>query len=164
MPLPAGWPPSTCSRRSARKPGTRLALSGDERLFAAGETIVRQGAAGDSMFVVLSGRVRVLIDPAGQEVAVIPAGGFFGEMSMLTGDARTATVKAIEDAVILEISAADFRALAEANPALLDHVSTIVGTRRTGLEEARASAAAIVAPEAKQNFLARMRKFLTLHS
>ncbi len=142
----------------------RLALSGDEHLFAAGETIVRQGAAGDSMFVVLSGRVRVLIDPAGQEVAVLPAGGFFGEMSMLTGDARTATVKAIEDAVILEISAADFRALAEANPALLDHVSTIVGTRRTGLEEARASAAAIVAPEAKQNFLARMRKFLTLHS
>ncbi len=136
-----------------------LALSGDEHLFAAGETIVRQGAAGDSMFVVLSGRVRVSIDPAGQEVAVIPAGGFFGEMSMLTGDARTATVKAIEDAVILEISAADFRALAEANPALLDHVSTIVGTRRTGLEEARASAAAIVAPEAKQNFLARMRKF-----
>ncbi len=141
-----------------------LALSGDEHLFAAGETIVRQGAAGDSMFVVLSGRVRVSIDPAGQEVAVIPAGGFFGEMSMLTGDARTATVKAIEDSVILEISAADFRALAEANPALIDHVSTVVGTRRTGLEEARASAAAVVAPEAKQNFLARMRKFLTLHS
>ena len=141
-----------------------LALSGDEHLFAAGETIVRQGAAGDSMFVVLSGRVRVSIDPAGQEVAVIPAGGFFGEMSMLTGDARTATVKAIEDAVVLEISAADFRALAEANPALIDHVSTVVGTRRTGLEEARANAAAIAAPEAKQNFLARMRKFLTLHS
>ena len=114
------------------------------------------------MFVVLSGRVRVTIEPSGQEVAVIPAGGFFGEMSMLTGDARTATVKAAEDAVVLEISAADFRALADANPALLDQVSTIVGTRRTGLEEARANAATIAAPEAKQNFLARMRKFLTL--
>lgn len=144
----------------------RLALArlGDEQLFAAGETIVRQGAAGDSMFVVLSGRVRVTIDSPGHEVAVIPPGGFFGEMSMLTGDARAATVQAIEDAVVLEISAADFRALAEANPALVDHVSTVVGTRRTGLEEARASAAVIAAPEAKQNFLARMRKFLTLHS
>jgi CRP-like cAMP-binding protein len=141
-----------------------LALSGAEHLFAAGETIVRQGAAGDSMFVVLSGRVRVSIDPAGQEVAVIPAGGFFGEMSMLTGEARTATVKAIDDAVVLEISAADFRSLAEANPALIDHVSTVVFARRTGLEEARASAAAVAAPEAKQTFLARMRKFLTLHS
>lgn len=140
----------------------QLALSGDEHLFAAGETVVRQGAAGDSMFVVLSGRVRVSIDPAGQEVAVIPAGGFFGEMSMLTGEARTATVKAIEDVVVLEISAADFRALAEANPALIDHVSAVVSTRRTGLEEARAHAVAVAAPEAKQSFLARMRKFLTL--
>ena len=113
------------------------------------------------MFVVLNGRVRVVIEPSGQEVAVIPAGGFFGEMSMLTGDARTATVRAIDDAVVLEISAADFRALADANPTLLDHVSTIVGTRRTGLEEARASVAANAAPEAKQNFLARMRRFLT---
>ena len=141
-----------------------LAQSGDEHLFAAGETIVRQGAAGESMFVILSGRVRVTIEPSGQEVAVIPAGGFFGEMSMLTGDARTATVKATEDAVVLEISAADFRALADANPALLDHVSTVVATRRTGLEEARATAASIVAPEARQNFLARMRRFLTLQS
>lgn len=141
-----------------------LALSADEHLFAAGETIARQGAAGDSMFVVLSGRVRVTIDPSGHEVAVIPPGGFFGEMSMLTGDVRTATVQAIEDVAVLEISAADFRALAEANPALVDHVLTIVGTRRTGLEEVRASAAVIAAPEAKQNFLARMRKFLTLHS
>ena len=139
-----------------------LALSGAEHMFGAGETIVRQGAAGDSMFVVLSGKVRVSIDPAGQEVAVIPAGGFFGEMSMLTGEARTATVKAIEDAVVLEISAADFRSLAEANPALIDHVSTVVLTRRTGLEEARANAVAVAAPEAKQSFLARMRKFLTL--
>ncbi len=138
-----------------------LARSGDEQLFAAGETIVRQGAGGESMFVVLSGRVRVTIEPSGQEVAVIPAGGFFGEMSMLTGEARTATVKAADDAVVLEISAADFRALADANPALLDQVSTIVGTRRTGLEEARAHAAAIAPPEAKQNFLARMRRFLT---
>ena len=126
--------------------------------------MVRQGAAGDSMFVVLSGRVRVSIDPAGQEVAVIPAGGFFGEMSMLTGEARTATVKAIEDAVVLEISAADFRSLAEANPALIDHVSTVVLTRRMGLEEARANAVAVAAPEAKQTLLARMRKFLTLRS
>ena len=136
-----------------------LALSGDEHLFAAGETIVHQGAAGDSMFVILSGRVRVSIDPAGQEVAVIPAGGFFGEMSMLTGDARTATVKAIEDAVVLEISAADFRALAEVNPGLIDHVSTIVSTRRTALEAARAGAAVVVVPK-RQN-PPRMR-FLTL--
>jgi small-conductance mechanosensitive channel/CRP-like cAMP-binding protein len=140
-----------------------LSVSADEHLFAAGETIVRQGAAGDSMFVVRRGRVRVQLEPSGQEVAVIAAGGFFGEMSMLTGDPRVATVKAIEDVTVLEISSADFRELAVTNPALLDHVSAIVGSRRTGLEEVR-SAAVVAAPEARHTFLARMRRFLHLKS
>jgi CRP-like cAMP-binding protein len=139
-----------------------LSTAAREHLFAGGEAIVRQGAEGDSMFVVLSGQARVVLEPAGQEVAVIPAGGFFGEMSMLTGDKRTATVKAVGDTAVLEIAAKDFRELAVANPGLLDHVSTIVATRRTGLEHAKAAAAATVAPEAKENFLARMRRFLTL--
>jgi len=141
-----------------------LAASANEHLFAAGEAIVRQDADGDSMFVLMTGRARVVLEPSGQEVAVIGPGGFFGEMSMLTGDRRSATVKAIGDVAVLEISARDFREFALANPALLDHVSTIVGDRRTGLADARATAAAVAAPEAKQNFLARMRRFLTLHS
>ena len=140
-----------------------LSVSAAEHLFAAGETIVRQGAAGDSMFVVLRGRVRVQLEPTGQEVAVIPSGGFFGEMSMLTGEARTATVKAIEDVTALEISAADFRALAETNPALLEHASTVVSTRKVGLDTARASAIAAATTETKQSFLARMKRFLHLN-
>ena len=139
-----------------------LAKASHHRLFAGGESIVRQGAPGDSMFVVLHGRVRVVLEPSGQEVAMIPAGGFFGEMSMLTGDARTATVRAVDDATVLEISASQFRLLAVANPALLDHVSAVVSSRRTGLDEAKAAVAAIAAPEARHNFLARMRRFLTL--
>ena len=139
-----------------------LAMPTHHQLFADGESIVRQGAAGDSMFVVLKGRVHVVLEPSGQEVAVIPAGGFFGEMSMLTGEPRSASVKAMADATVLEISAAQFRQLAIANPALLDHVSAVVGSRRAGLEEAKASAATIAAPEVKQSFLARMRRFLTL--
>ena len=93
---------------------------------------------------------------------MIPEGGFFGEMSMLTGDHRTATVKAVGDVMVLEIAAADFRGLALAHPDLLDHVSAIVSTRRTGLEDAKAHAAAVVVPEAKQNFVARMRRFLNI--
>jgi CRP-like cAMP-binding protein len=142
--------------------GRRALAAEAPQLFAAGEPIVRQGESGDSMFVVLKGRVRVVLEPSGQEVATIPAGGFFGEMSMLTGEPRTATVTAVDDATVLEISAAEFRALAVAKPSLLDHVSTIVSSRRTGLDQARAAAAAIAAPEAKQSLLARMRKFLTL--
>ncbi len=138
----------------------RLATAARHHLFAAGEAMVRQDAEGDSMFVLLSGTARVTLEPSGQQVAVIPPGGFFGEMSMLTGDRRTATVRALDDVQALEISAAHFRELAVADPALLEHISGIVSARRTGLDEARASAASAVAPEAKQTFLARMRKFL----
>ena len=138
----------------------RLATAAKHHLFAAGEAMVRQDAEGDSMFVILSGRARVTLEPSGQEVAITPAGGFFGEMSMLTGDRRTATVRALDDTQALEISAAAVRELAVADPALLDHISSIVSARRSGLDEARATAAAAVVPEAKQTFLARMRKFL----
>ncbi len=124
---------------------------------------MRQDADGDSMFVVMNGQARVVLEPSGQEVAVIPAGGFFGEMSMLTGDRRSATVKALGDIAVLEISARDFRELALANAGLIEHVSTIMSERRTGLDDARATAASIAVPEAKQTFMARMRRFLTLH-
>ena len=138
----------------------RLATAAKHHLFAAGEAMVRQDAEGDSMFVILSGRARVTLEPSGQEVAITPAGGFFGEMSMLTGDRRTATVRALDDTQALEMSAADFRELAVADPALLDHISNVVTARRAGLDEARATAAAAVVPEAKQTLLARMRQFL----
>ena len=140
-----------------------LATAAGHHLFAAGESIVKQDAEGDSMFVLLKGRARVVLEPSRQEVAVIPAGSFFGEMSMLTGDRRTATVTAADDVAVLEIAAKDFRELALANPALLDHVSTVVATRRVGLEDAKAAAAAAIVPEAKATFLARMRRFLTLN-
>jgi CRP-like cAMP-binding protein len=139
-----------------------LANAADHHLFAAGESIVRQDAEGDSMFVLMSGQARVVLEPSGQEVAVIPASGFFGEMSMLTGERRSATVKAVDDVAVLEITSKDFRELALSNPDLIDHVSTIMSTRRTGLEDAKATAAAVVVPEAKETFLARMRRFLTL--
>ncbi len=81
----------------------RLAEACPEHLYGAGERMVRQDDAGRSMFVVLDGRVRVTLEPSGQEVAVTSKGGFFGEMSMLTGDPRTATVSALDDALLLEI-------------------------------------------------------------
>jgi len=141
-----------------------LSKASREHLFAAGEAIVRQEAEGDSMFVLLDGRARVVVEPSGQEVAVIEAGAFFGEMSMLTGDRRSATVRALTDARVLEIAASDFRALAAANPGLVDHISTIMSERRTGLDDARSAAATVVASDGKRTFLERMRRFLTLSS
>ncbi|MEO8680560.1 MAG: mechanosensitive ion channel family protein [Vicinamibacterales bacterium] len=147
---------------STLAPEARRALSASspEHLFAAGEAIVRQGAAGDSMFVVLDGGVRVTLEPSGQEVARIAAGGFFGEMSMLTGEPRTATVRAAEDVRVLEITAQSFRDLALSTPGLVDHVTDVVTTRKVGLDEARATAAAIVPAHHRATLLERIQRYL----
>lgn len=141
----------------------RLAEVCPEHLYGEHERIVQQGDAGRSMFIVLDGRVRVTIEPSGQEVAVTPAGGFFGEMSMLTGDPRTATVTAMDDAVLLEIDADRFRELAVRRPGLVEHVSGIVSARRQGLADAKAAAeGARAAAPAPQSLLSRIKGFLNL--
>ncbi len=141
----------------------RLAESCDERQYGSGERVVRQHADGQSMFVVLEGRVRVTLEPSGQEVAVIDRSGFFGEMSMLTGEPRTATVAALGDATLLEITADRFRELVVRRAGLVEQVSEVVAARRTGLAEARAAAEEAQANlPVRMSLLSRIQKFLNL--
>ncbi|MEZ5286557.1 MAG: mechanosensitive ion channel family protein [Vicinamibacterales bacterium] len=145
-------------------PEARLALAtaASDHLFAPNEAIVKQGDGGESMFVVLNGTVRVVLEPSGQQVATIPAGGFFGEMSMLTGDPRTATVRAVGRVRVLEIAADQIRSLARETPGLLEHVARVVADRRAELAEAEATAAArsTARASARQSLLARIQAFL----
>ena len=87
------------------------------------------------------GQVRVTIGPDRHEVATIGQGGYFGEMSLLTGDPRTATVSAVSDCRVVEITAAGFREIALQNPAVLDAISADVARRRAELSSARTAAA-----------------------
>ena len=138
-----------------------LARQSRERLHGSGETIVREGEPGSSAFVIVSGRVRVTIAPGEQEVATIEPGGLFGEMSLLTGEPRTATVTAVGDCRVVEITAAAFREIVLTNPAIVEAVSAEVSRRRAGLEQARdAAARATPALEPPASLLARVRRFL----
>ncbi len=140
-----------------------LAALSRERLYGAGQTIVRQGDTGDSMFVIGRGSVRVTILPGATEVATISAGGYIGEMSLLTGQPRTATVSAKTDCVLLEISAADFRRIALAQPAVVEQVTAVVAERQAGLVRSRDSAAAtLTTAETRRSFLLKVREFLRL--
>ena len=77
------------------------------RFLQAGQVVVKEGDPGRSMFVVLEGRVAVARQAEGQQPVVVGelgAGEFFGELALLTGAPRTASVVAVEDAVVLELS------------------------------------------------------------
>jgi small-conductance mechanosensitive channel len=132
------------------------------RLYAAGETVVRQDAPGSSMFVVCSGDLRVILEPGRTEVARHGPGGFFGEMSLLTGKPRTASVVALSDSELLEITADAFRRFVLAQPAVLESVLDAVRTRQAELDHARANATTAVKDETPTSFLERVRQFLRL--
>jgi len=132
------------------------------RTFGDGESIVRQGEPGESMFVVGSGRAVVVLEPERREVATIETGGYFGEMSLLTGEPRTATVMARGDTVVLEIGADLFRHLAETSPQAIEQVGVAAAARRLELDKVRATGAGAAVADAPATFLSRMRRFLRL--
>ena len=131
-------------------------------LFGKGEMVVREGDAGSSMFVVATGEVVVVLESQRQEVARIGAGGFFGEMSLLTGAPRNATVRTTVDSELLEITGGAFRQFVLANPAVVEQIATAVATRRAELEERRASGAAAAHVEPPQTLVDRIRRYLHL--
>ena len=132
-------------------------------LYAAGEAIVRQGQAGGSLFVVMRGEAAVTLAGTDGEVARLRAGDVFGEMSLLTGEPRTATVTGDTDCDLLEIDAEGFRRAVLANPGVLERITAVAATRREEMErhqEAHAMPAPAV--DTRQSLLHRVRQFLRL--
>jgi len=116
--------------------------------YGRGETIIRQGDRGDSLFMILRGRVEVLVASGEQEEVVntLGEGSCFGEMSLLTGAPRSATVRALEDVEVAPVTVEAFRQIVAENRAVLEAVTGIVSRRRSRLDaaihEAEAEAAA----------------------
>jgi CRP/FNR family transcriptional regulator, cyclic AMP receptor protein len=84
--------------------------------FADGRTIVRQGEVGTGFFMVTSGGARVVRD--GTTIAEYGPGDFFGELSLLDGGPRIASVVATAPTNCLAIASWDFEALLESQPRL----------------------------------------------
>jgi small-conductance mechanosensitive channel/CRP-like cAMP-binding protein len=141
---------------------TEIAAATEIRTYGNGEAIVRQDAPGQSMFIVCSGAVAVVLEPGHREVARIEKGGYFGEMSLLSGEPRSATVVARGDASVLELDADLFRKLGAADPQAIEHIGLAAVARRVELEQIRESAASTAPEEAPATFLGRMRRFLRI--
>jgi len=80
-----------------------------EVAYPAGATLVKQGDPGDSLCIIASGTVEVRRDD--RVVAQMTAGDYFGEISLIDGRPRSATVVAVDDVVLLTLRASDFGSL-----------------------------------------------------
>jgi CRP-like cAMP-binding protein len=86
---------------------------GQLKSFQPGEAIVERGEPGDALYILLRGTAGV---EAGGRHHDLGAGDFFGEMALIAGKTRTATVRAVEPVDVLKIDAEDFRRFALHHP------------------------------------------------
>ncbi len=85
------------------------------RDFPAGAVIMRRGAAGDRMYFIIDGEVEVQL---ASQTVVLGIGQFFGELALLTGAPRNATVVAVESCTLLALDIVDFHGLLGRHPEL----------------------------------------------
>lgn len=120
---------------------TRAANSLKVLLYEAGRIVVREGDEGDSFFLISRGRVGVWVgdgQSGGQLVASLGRGQCFGEMSLLTGAHRSATVRTLEDSELLMLGKEAFRDILLADPKVLESLSQILSLRQKEYEAALA--------------------------
>src|SRR5262245_18481697 len=101
--------------------------------IAAGTDVVTQGEQGSSLFVVIDGALSVRIEStsgASEAVRTLGPGAVFGELSLLTGASRSATVTALTDTIVHEITKGDIEPLLHKNPELARQFAEIVTDRR----------------------------------
>ncbi|MCA9490945.1 MAG: mechanosensitive ion channel family protein [Myxococcales bacterium] len=113
-----------------------LASESGERTYAAAERIVREGDEGSELFVVVAGDVVVSAGQPEREVATLGAGGFFGEMSLLTGERRNATVRAVKETRLVVVGHEGLRRLLRRHPELYERLSAVLAERQMQLEAA----------------------------
>ncbi len=138
-------------------------------VFGRGERIIQQGDPGESMFVIISGSVRVLVDASGTstEVAHLKAGDCFGEMSLMTGENRSATIVAAEDTLVGELPKENMSRLLKENERMLEKLSQLLAERKLATEGHLAETMErgqrlALTRSLKATFLGRLRTFFEL--
>lgn len=132
------------------------------RFYSRGETILRMATAGDSMFIVHEGTVSVRIpddsESGRHEVAQLGPGSVFGEMALLTGEARTADVVALTDVTAIEISKPSLQPILQSHPDISKVISARVAERRARLHELKSTSV----EEEEMTLLTRIRTYFGL--
>jgi branched-chain amino acid transport system substrate-binding protein len=118
----------------------RLAPSLKHAAFAPGEFVIRQGDEGDSMYILIAGSADVHIggdSGVSEYLATLEPGQFFGEMSLLTGEQRTANVIAMTAVECLVVDKTSLTDLFHWHPELAANISEVIAERQTSLAATR---------------------------
>jgi CRP-like cAMP-binding protein len=103
------------------------------QIYGAGELIVKEGEAGDSMYIIRSGACDALKAGENERMKLLSTmrkGDFFGEISLLTGEKRSATIKANEDTSLIVIDKDVFSTVINANPLISEQIAQVVIERQ----------------------------------
>ena len=137
--------------------------------FGRGECVIEEGAEGDSMFILLRGAAEVSVSKNGSTipVATLRSGDCFGEMSLLTGEKRSATVRADGDCYVMEISKDTMAEVIRDSPECLKQLSELLAKRKMHTEGIKDAAPPSADQAAKQReytatFLNRLKTFFAL--
>ncbi len=135
--------------------------------FGAGENIITQGAAAGPMYILISGQAEVLVEAGGNStcVARIGPGDCIGEVSVLTGDPRSATVRAMGDCQAVEVSKAILAPVAALSPEFLEALSDLLAQRRLQNEGRLAEASGARSSRQKDysaGFLQKLKSFFEI--
>jgi small-conductance mechanosensitive channel len=147
-----------------------LALRMNEAPFVRGEAMTRQGAKAHYLYIMTKGEaeVRVAVDGSGlsEKVATLHGGDFFGEMGLMTGEPRTATVMALTDVECYRLDKDAFNEILNRRPEIAEDISHILARRRVELEAIREGlneeAKRLRVRRAQGDLLRRIRNFFTL--
>jgi small-conductance mechanosensitive channel/CRP-like cAMP-binding protein len=137
--------------------------------FARGEAITRQGAEAHWLYIMAKGEaeVRVAIDGnLSKKVATLHEGDFFGEMGLMTGEPRTATIVAVTGVECYRLDKEAFHEIIKRRPEIAEDISHVLARRRVELEAVREG----LNEEAKRqrmnhaqgDLLTRIRSYFTL--
>lgn len=145
----------------------QLAASARRRVYTEGETILRRGERGSELFIIDRGHAAVYSPQAGgieAEVNRLGPDDFFGELSCLTGEPRSATVRAITDCEVFVVDKTAFQPILEAAPELANHMSEVLAHRQAELARHSRDGKKTVISETQQRtvLLDRIKEFFAI--
>ncbi len=145
-----------------------LAAELQEAIYAPGEAIIKQDQEGNEFYILKTGKADVSVRRGTRDVTVaeLTAGQFFGEMAFLTGEKRSATVRAKTDCIVFALSHTVLAHILESNVTLAEDLARILEERHKSAEgqvaAADTSEIAAPSPVPRTILLSRIRRFFCL--